>query len=73
MPFDVVLVYKLDRFARSLLILLGILSEFQDKGLSFISATEPFDTSTPMGKMCVQMIGSFAEMERSLIQERTWM
>lgn len=73
MPFDVVLVYKLDRFARSLLILLGILDELQTKGMSFISTTENIDTSTPFGKMNVQMIGSFAEMERTLIQERTWM
>lgn len=67
---DVVLVYKVDRLARSLWHLLFILRRLERTGAALRSLTEPFDTSTPMGRLFLQMLGSFAEFERSVIRER---
>ena len=67
---DAVLVWKFDRWARSTRHLILTLEEFQSLGVDFISLSESIDTSTPMGKMVFTILGSVAELERSLIQER---
>lgn len=67
---DKVYVYKIDRFARSLLDLLSILSQIEAAGASFQSLTEPIDTATHAGRMMMHMLGAFAEFERSIIRER---
>jgi len=68
---DTLVVYKLDRIARSLKHLLQILDELEGRGIQFRSITESIDTSTPAGRMLMQMIGAFAEFELSMIRERT--
>ena len=68
--FDVLLVYRVDRLARSIRGLAQIIDELDEAGVIFRSATEPFDTGTPAGRMMVQMLGVFAEFERALIVER---
>lgn len=70
-PGDVLIVYKVDRLARSLIDLLGILHRIEAAGASFQSLTEPIDTSTGAGRMMMHMLGAFAEFERGLIRERT--
>lgn len=70
-PGDQVLVYKLDRIARSLKDLLSIQERIIDAGADFKSLTETLDTSTPAGRMIFQLLGAFAEFERELIRERT--
>ncbi len=68
---DVVVVWKLDRLSRSLKDLLHILDRVEAAGVGFRSLTEAIDTTTPAGRMMMQMIGSFAEFERAMIRERT--
>ena len=68
--FDTLLVYRLDRFSRSLRDLTGLLDELAEAEVVFRSATEPFDTATPVGRMLVQMLGVFAEFERETIIDR---
>ena len=68
--FDVVAVWRFDRFARSTSHLLRALETFQALGINFVSLTESVDTSTPMGKMVFTILGSVAEMERQMIVER---
>src|SRR5580700_5711230 len=68
--FDAVLVWKLDRFARSLRHLVNALAEFEALGLAFISLRDNLDLSTPAGRLMFQIIGAMAEFERSLITER---
>ena len=68
---DVVMVYKLDRFARSLIDLLGIISKIEAAGATFRSLTESIDTSSPAGRMMLAMLGAFAEFERGMIRERS--
>jgi DNA invertase Pin-like site-specific DNA recombinase len=68
--FDVVLVFRFDRFARSVKQLVLALEEFQLLGIDFISHQEALDTSTPMGKAMFTIIGAMAELERSVIRER---
>ena len=70
-PGCIVKVYKIDRFARSLIDLLSILQRIEVAGASFQSLTEPIDTSTPAGRMMMHMLGAFAEFERSIIRERS--
>jgi DNA invertase Pin-like site-specific DNA recombinase len=67
---DVVLVWKFDRFARSLKQLLNALELFRALGIGFVSCTEAIDTSLPHGEMLFQIIGAIAQWERSLIVER---
>lgn len=68
--FDVVLVFRFDRFARSVKQLVLALEEFQSLGIDFISLQEALDTSTPMGKAMFTIIGAMAELERSVMRER---
>ena len=68
--FDVLLVYRVDRLARSVRGLAQILEDLDAAGVVFRSATEPFDTSTPAGRLMVQMLGVFAEFERATIIDR---
>ena len=68
--FDSVLVWKLDRFGRSLRHLVNALAELEALGLTFISLRDNLDLSTPSGRLMFQIIGAMAEFERSLIQER---
>lgn len=68
---DVLVVWKLDRLARSLQDLLRLLEVVADRGGSFRSLTEPVDTSTSMGRLVLQILGAVAEFERSLIRERS--
>lgn len=69
--FDAVVVYKADRLFRSLHHMVTVLADFDALGVSFISATEPFDTSTPSGRLLLHVIAAMAEFERGLIVERT--
>jgi DNA invertase Pin-like site-specific DNA recombinase len=68
--FDAVVVWKFDRFARSVSHLLRALETFQVLGIEFVSLSEQMDTSTPTGKMVFTVLGAVAELERSLIAER---
>lgn len=68
--FDAVLVWKLDRFGRSLRHLVNALAEFESLGIAFVSLTNNLDLSTPSGRLMFQIIGAMSEFERSLIQER---
>jgi len=68
--FDAVVVWKFDRFARSVSHLLRALESFQALGVSFVSLSESIDTSTPAGRMVFTVLGAVAELERSLIGER---
>lgn len=68
--FDLVLVYKIDRFSRRLRDILNVIDEFETLGIQFKSATEPYDTTTSSGKLMLQQLGSFAEFERNRIIER---
>jgi DNA invertase Pin-like site-specific DNA recombinase len=68
--FDVVAVWRFDRFARSTSHLLRALEEFQSLGVDFVSVREAIDTSTPAGKMVFTVLGAVAELERSIIRER---
>jgi DNA invertase Pin-like site-specific DNA recombinase len=68
--FDVVLVWKFDRFARSLRQLVSALELFRSFRINFVSATEAIDTSLPSGELVFQIFGAIAQFERSLIGER---
>lgn len=68
---DVLVVTKLDRLSRSLKDLLALLERIDAAGAGFRSLGESIDTTTPAGRMMMQMIGSFAEYEREMIRERT--
>src|SRR5215471_16944520 len=68
--FDVVVVARFDRFARSVSHLLRALEEFNHLGIDFVSLSEAVDTATPMGKMIFTVLGAVAELERNIIKER---
>jgi DNA invertase Pin-like site-specific DNA recombinase len=68
--FDSVVVWRFDRFARSVSHLLRALETFKALGVEFVSLSEQVDTSTPTGKMVFTVLGAVAELERSLIAER---
>jgi len=68
--FDAILVWKIDRFGRSLKHLVNSLAELAALGVGFISLRDNLDLSTPSGRLMCQLIGAFAEFERALIQER---
>jgi len=67
---DVIVVWKFDRFARSLKALISGLELCRSLGIDFVSVTEAVDTSLPAGELVFQMIGAVAQFERSLIGER---
>lgn len=68
---DVLVVWKLDRLSRSLRDVLTIMDRVQEKKAGFRSLTEAVDTTTPAGRMLMQMVGAFAEFERAMLKERT--
>ncbi len=68
--FDAVLVWKIDRFGRSLKHLVNALADLSAYGVAFVSLRDNIDLSTPSGRLMFQIIGAMAEFERSLIQER---
>ncbi|WP_239394232.1 recombinase family protein [Frankia sp. CiP3] len=67
---DVLLVYRVDRLSRSLRDTVHLLEELDQAGVVFRSATEPFDTATPIGRMLLQMLAMFAQFERDMIIDR---
>jgi DNA invertase Pin-like site-specific DNA recombinase len=69
-PDDTLVFWKLDRVARSLNDLLRVIERIDAMGATVRSLTEPIDTTTSMGVFTIQMLGAFAELERSLIRER---
>lgn len=68
--FDIVIVWKFDRFARSVTHLLRALDTFRVLGVDFVSLSESLDTATPAGRMVFTVLGAVAELERSLVAER---
>ena len=70
-PNHVVVVWKLDRLSRSLKDLLILMERIDQAGAGFRSLTEAIDTTTPAGRMMMQIVGSFAEFEREMLRERT--
>jgi DNA invertase Pin-like site-specific DNA recombinase len=70
-PGDTLIVWKLDRLGRSLRDLIHLLDQLKHRGVKFRSLTEAIDTDTPTGRAMWQMIGVLAELERSMISERT--
>ena len=68
---DCLIVYKMDRIARSLKDLMSILERVQSVGANIRSLTEPLDTSVPVGVFMVQVLGAVAQLERSIIRERS--
>src|SRR5690348_17434043 len=66
--FDAVVVWRFDRFARSVSHLLRALETFRSLGIEFVSLSEQVDTSTPAGKLVFTVLGAVAELERSLIR-----
>ncbi|HLX60310.1 MAG TPA: recombinase family protein [Planctomycetota bacterium] len=68
--FDLVLVWRFDRFARSTAHLLAALDEFRGLGVDFVSLHEAVDTTTPLGKMVFTVVAAVAELERTIIVER---
>jgi DNA invertase Pin-like site-specific DNA recombinase len=68
--FDAVVVFRFDRFARSVSRLARAFDEFRALGIEFVSLHEAVDTSTPMGRAMFHIAGAFAELEREIIRER---
>ena len=68
--FDAVVVWKLDRFGRSLKHLVMTLADLESLGIAFVSLRDGFDLSTPSGRLMFQIIGAMGEFERNLIRER---
>jgi DNA invertase Pin-like site-specific DNA recombinase len=68
--FDIVLVWKFDRFARSITMLVNALALFQELGIDFISYKENIDTTTSMGKLIFTINSAYAEFERDMIRDR---
>jgi site-specific DNA recombinase len=64
---DVLLVNRVNRFSRRLRDLVDLLDQLTEAGVAFRSATEPIDTSTPIGRLLLQLLGMFAEFEREVI------
>lgn len=68
--FQAVLVWRFDRFARSVKHLITALEQFRSLKINFISMQEQFDTSTPIGHVLFTIIGAMAQLERDIIRER---
>jgi site-specific DNA recombinase len=62
--FDILVVWRADRLFRSLRHMINALAELEALGIAFVSVTEPFDTTTPQGRLLVHLVASFAEFER---------
>lgn len=70
-PGDTLIIYRLDRLARSLRDLMNIVSDLSARGIGFKSLSDPVDTNSPQGMFAMQVLGAAAELERALIKERT--
>lgn len=70
-PFDIVAVYRIDRFARKLDVLLDVIKFFEANDVQFLSVTENIDTSSPFGKAILSIMGVIAELEIETIKQRT--
>jgi putative DNA-invertase from lambdoid prophage Rac len=70
LDFDAVLVWKIDRFGRSVQHLCNAVTELDEAGIAFISMTDNLDMSSPTGRLMFHMLSAMAEFERALIQER---
>ena len=68
---DCVVVYKVDRLSRSLLDFARMMGAFEKHGISFVSVTQQFNTSVPVGRLTLNILLSFAQFEREIISERT--
>jgi DNA invertase Pin-like site-specific DNA recombinase len=68
---DVLVVWKLDRLSRSLKDVLSLMEKIAQAGAGFRSLTEVIDTTSPAGRMMMQIVGTFAEFERAMLRERT--
>ena len=68
--FDIILVYKIDRFSRKLKDLIMVLEDLKSKNINFTSVTEQIDTTSAMGEAFFQIIGVFAQLERGMVKER---
>src|SRR5580658_5942160 len=68
---DCVIVYKVDRLSRSLLDFARLVDRFDQRSVSFVSVTQPFNTTTSLGRLTLNILLSFAEFEREIISERT--
>src|SRR5215471_16891802 len=68
---DTVVLYKVDRLSRSLFDFARLLQMFAEQGVSFVSVTQQFNSSTPMGRLTLHVLLSFAEFEREIVSERT--
>src|ERR1051325_2352654 len=68
---DCVVVYKVDRLSRSLLDFARLMALFEQYGVSFVSVTQEFNTTTSLGRLTLNILLSFAQFERELISERT--
>ena len=68
---DCVVVYKVDRLSRSLLDFARIMGVFDRRGVSFVSVTQQFNTTVPLGRLTLNILLSFAQFEREIIGERT--
>ena len=68
---DVLVVWKLDRLSRSLQDVLSLMEKIAQAGAGFRSLTEAIDTTSPAGRMLMQIVGTFAEFERAMLRERT--
>jgi DNA invertase Pin-like site-specific DNA recombinase len=69
--FDVLVVWRSDRLFRSLRHMVAALEELAALGIEYVSVTEPFDTTTPQGRLLIHLVSAFAEFERGILQERT--
>lgn len=69
--FDVLVVYRSDRLFRSLPNMVTTLADLAALGVAFVSVTEPFDTSTPTGKLMLHLVAAFAQFERDVLIART--
>jgi len=67
---DLVVVYKIDRFSRSMQHFLKIMQELKNKNIGFISITQPIDTTSSAGELLMNILACFAQFERNLIRER---
>ena len=68
---DCVVVYKVDRLSRSLLDFARLMAVFEQRGVSFVSVTQQFNTRTPVGRLTLHILLSFAQFEQEIISERT--